>query len=267
MPIPVAFSPCPNDTFLFHAWVHGLLDTGCDPFLYDIEQLNQFALKRRYPLIKVSFGCLPQLLDNYALLPVGAALGFGCGPLIIAREPFDLDQLSEMRIAIPGEHTTAHLLLQKLAPEPREKHFCLYHEIDDLIKAGTVDAGLIIHEQRFTFADQGFVQIADLGELWEQTHNLPIPLGCLIADKSLRHEAVEKLTATLRASLQHAWDHPDASADYVLTHAQDKDPIVIRKHIETYVTKETHTLSERGHQAINHLLSHAAHPDRLCPSP
>jgi 5,8-dihydroxy-2-naphthoate synthase len=250
MPIPIAFSPCPNDTFLFHAWVHGLLHSRCEPSLHDIEELNQLALKRRFPLIKVSFGCLPLLLDNYALLPVGAALGHGCGPLIVAREPFDLADLSTKRIAIPGEHTTAHLLLKKLAPEPLEKHFCLYHQIDDLLHAGAVDAGLIIHEQRFTHP---FTLIADLGALWEELFDLPIPLGCLVADKTLGHQTVEQLTATLRASLQYAWDNPTASAAYVQTHAQDKDPDVIRQHIDTYVTQETLNLSPNGRKAIDHL--------------
>ena len=264
MPIPVAFSPCPNDTFLFHAWVHGLLDSKCTPSLHDIEKLNQLALHRRFPLIKVSFGCLPLLLENYAMLPVGAALGYACGPLIVAREPFDLDELPSKRIAIPGEHTTAHLLLKTLAPEPKEKQFCLYHEIIDLLHAGAVDASLLIHEQRFTHP---FTQIADLGALWEEQFALPIPLGCLVADKTLGREQVEQLTKTLQASLQHAWDHPEASADYVREHAQDKDPDVIRKHIDTYVTQETLNLSATGRQAVDHLLNHAQHPDHLCPSP
>lgn len=263
MSIPVAFSSCPNDTFLFHAWVHNLIDARCEPSLHDIEQLNQLAIKRRFPLIKVSFGCLPLLLENYAMLPVGAALGHGCGPLIVAREPFDLSDLSTKRIAIPGEHTTAHLLLQTLAPEPLEKHFCLYHEIDDLLHAGTVDCGLIIHEQRFTHP---FHLIADLGALWEERFALPIPLGCLVADKSLGHEKLEQLTTTLRASLQYAWDNPEASADYVRTHAQDKDPVVIHQHIDTYVTEETLNLSPTGRKAINHLLNHAKHTNHLCPS-
>jgi 1,4-dihydroxy-6-naphthoate synthase len=217
--IDIAYSPCPNDTFLFHAWSDGLVGRPVSTTLLDIEKLNQAALKGTYDVCKVSFAILPKILDDYVLLPVGAALGFGCGPKIVAKRPFPLEELSEHEIAIPGRHTTAHLLLKHLAPKPKKKRFCLYHEVTES------DVALIIHEQRFTFQDQDYVEIADLGELWERKTGCPIPLGGVVAKRTLD---LARLTQLLSASLQIARSNPKLSSPYIAKHAQvpHKEPLI-----------------------------------------
>ncbi len=238
--LPVAYSPCPNDTYLFHAWAHGLVGAHLPitPTLLDIQQLN----RARFPLQKISCAALPAFTD-YHLLPVGAAFGRGCGPKLVAREPFPLADLAHKSVAIPGVDTTAHRLLSFLAPEPLQKHFCLYHET---LGSG-MDAALIIHEQRFTYQSKGFVEIADLGKLWEDKTGLPVPLGCLVADQTLHADILEEITSILRASLLYAREHEEASRDYILEHAQDTDPEVIKKHIDLYVSDE---MTPEGLRAI-----------------
>ena len=159
--LKVAFSPCPNDTFIFHAWLKGLISSpiNIQPVLEDVQTLNELAMQKRYPVSKISCYCLGLIEDEYQMLSSGAALGYGCGPKIIAKDKFPLEELGSKRIAIPGRQTTAHFLLDLLAPKPIEKRFCSYNEIADLIRSGAVDCGLIIHESRFTFAAQGFNEI------------------------------------------------------------------------------------------------------------
>jgi 1,4-dihydroxy-6-naphthoate synthase len=254
--VAVAFSPCPNDTFLFHAWVQRLVPSALEisPVFGDIEQLNEWALEGRYPVTKISTACLPQVTHLYRLLPVGSALGFNCGPKIIAKTPFSLSELSSKRVAVPGKHTTAHCLLNLFAPSPHKKHFCLFHETADLIDNGAVDAGVIIHEQRFTFKQKGFVEIADLGELWHQHTALPLPLGSIVVRKDVGDDAFEEISHSLKSSLEYAWNHPHASEHYVSMHSQEKDLVVIKKHIQTYVNAETLQLSAQGYEAIQQLI-------------
>jgi 5,8-dihydroxy-2-naphthoate synthase len=253
--LSIAYSPCPNDTYLFHAWTHRLVgqSTPVKPHLADIEQLNQWALEGRFPLSKISWALLPELLDDYIALPIGAALGWKVGPKIVAREPFPLELLSTKRIAIPGIRTTAHRLLSLLAPEPLEKVYALFHETTALLNQQRVDCAVIIHEQRFTFANQGFIEIADLGELWEAQFGLPVPLGGLIARRNLGADRLEQICAAVHLSLRHANEQPHLTDPYVLANAREMEIDVVRRHIATYVTDESLNLSNQGKRAIEQL--------------
>lgn len=254
--IPLAISPCPNDTFLFHAWIFGLIDQNFLPVptYADIDTLNQWALEKRFPLIKVSCSILKKIENNYQLLPVGVTLGYGCGPKIIAKSPFPLESLSTKTVAIPGVETTAHRLLQLLAPSPLKKVVLPYHAICKAVENGEVDCGLIIHETRFTFAKCGLIEIADLGALWEKTHQLPLPLGAIVVSKDLSSDTIQKITDLLQLSLHYAWAYPAESRPFILEKAQEKQWAIAKKHIDLYVTQETCSLSEKGRQAINKLL-------------
>lgn len=257
MTLPVAFSPCPNDTFLFYAWVNGLVgqEYPITPTLADVQQLNEWSKQAKYPLCKVSIQCLGHILNDYVLLPSGCALGRGCGPKIIALKTFDLSQLDGKRIAIPGKDTTAHLLLNVLATGPTEKVFCTYEQVPSLIQSGRVDCGLIIHESRFTFQQQGFLEIADLGVLWENTYHLPLPLGGIVAKRSLGPVVLNDLSRILQESLKTAQAAPHCALPYILEHSIEKDVQVVNGHIDLYVNEETACLSEEGCAAIDQLLT------------
>ena len=208
------FSPCPNDTFAFDALVHGRIAAPftVTPALHDIEQLNALAREGRYELTKLSFGALAGLRDRYTLLRSGGALGRGCGPLVVAREPAALHEAAAGRIAIPGWDTTAFLLLRLAAPALGEVVELRYDAILDAVASGEVDAGLIIHESRFTYAEHGLVEVADLGAWWEAETGLPIPLGAICA--RTRHRTPSCIAAAedaLRRSVEHAFAHPLAT--------------------------------------------------------
>lgn len=252
----IAISPCPNDTFLFHAWLNGLVgqDIPAIAEFADIQQLNEWALEKRFPLIKISLGCYAGIEDDYELLPVGAAIGFQCGPKIISKTLFNPLEISHKTIAVPGQDTTAHLLLKRLLPEPRKKVFCLYHEIASLIDAGIADCGLIIHESRFTFAQSGFIEIADLGELWHAQTKAPLPLGALALQRTTPLSVKKRLIAILQESLALAHSQPKLALPFILLHSQEKDPAIVIQHIKTYVTSETAQLSSVGEKAIHQLL-------------
>ncbi len=256
MSLPIAFSPCPNDTFSFCAWVNKRIEgaPAITPVLGDIQHLNEWALQRRYPVSKVSVHCLGHLLDDYLLLPVGAALGHNCGPKIISRDKLTIDDIAGKRIAIPGKDTTAHLLFDLLCPAGATKHFCTYDEISPLLQQGTVDCGLIIHETRFTFEREGLHEVADLGQLWEETYHLPLPLGCLVAKRSLGAELIDDITKTLQRSILMAREDPALAQNYVIEHSIEKDLNVVRDHIRLYVNEESIMLSEAGQASIAKLL-------------
>jgi len=254
--VKIAISPCPNDTYLFHAWITGLVRKPPEVTFADIQQLNELAFQGDFPLIKISFNCFKHVFDTYQLLPVGSALGFHCGPKIIAKTPFPIEELTQKRIAIPGKETTAHLLLEKLLPNPEAKHFCLYHEVAPLIEQGVVDCGLIIHETRFTYASMGFSEIIDLGKMWHERFHLPLPLGGIAIRRDCPYK--EDILQTLQQSLRHARTHPEASHSFILEHAQEKRVDVVEQHIATYVNKESEWLSEKGLRAIETLTG-------LCP--
>jgi 1,4-dihydroxy-6-naphthoate synthase len=264
--VKIAISPCPNDTFLFHGWLSGLvgLDLPVQVTFGDIQQLNEWALEKRFPLIKLSMGCFAHVQKDYELLPVGAALGFQCGPKIIALSPFPLSQLKTKTIAIPGKDTTAHLLLNRLLPSPQRKIFCLYHEIGTRIRMDEADCGLIIHESRFTFEQSGFQEIADLGELWHSKTKLPLPLGGLAILRSCSVSTKNRIIAILQESLNLGCQNPEQTLPFVLKHSQEKDPSIVKKHIATYVNSETLSLSNQGKKAIECILNENI--DCVCPS-
>jgi 1,4-dihydroxy-6-naphthoate synthase len=257
--LQLGFSPCPNDTFIFHALVHGQVTVpgiGFEVTLADVEQLNQLALRGVPDVVKVSYGALPYLLDEYVLLRSGGALGRGCGPLIVACRPLSPSDLRNARIAIPGRYTTANLLLQLQNPDARPGIAMPYDRIMPAVEAGEVDAGLIIHESRFTYQDHGLVQVADLGAWWESVTGAPIPLGAIIARRSLG-PAVGAIEAAIRSSIEHAHSAPEASAEYVRDHAQEMSPEVARQHIELYVTRFSVDLGAEGELAVRTLVERA----------
>ncbi|MCH9703978.1 MAG: hypothetical protein K0U13_04225 [Chlamydiae bacterium] len=241
--IELAISPCPNDTFLFAPWALGLVAEPPKIHFADIQQLNEWALQGRYPLIKVSISTYAKL--DAELLPVGAAVGEGVGPKLIASKKYCLDDLPQLRVAIPGRETTAHLLLQRLGLVPKSKRFCLFTEVANLIRSGEVDAGLIIHESRFTFEDEGFIEISDLGDLWDG----PLPLGGLVMQKG--HPLQKEVVQILQRSFDYAEKNLDEIMPYILKHAQYPD--VAQEHIECYVTDQTRQLSPAALTAIERL--------------
>lgn len=261
----IAFSPCPNDTFIFHAWVHGLLPGApkLNVTYADIDVTNRLAAGSNGPeVLKISCAALPWVLSEYALLPCGGALGRGCGPLVLtasglARDP---EALSGRRMAVPSERSTAYLLFrlweaQHVPGGVGEILIMPFQEIMPAVRDGVVDAGLVIHEARFTYPSYGLSLMTDLGKWWEDETNLPIPLGAIIARRSLD---LDVIAGWIRASVEYAWAHPEASQEYVLAHAQELDPQVAQAHIRLYVNKFTSNLGEEGYAAINALLSRAA---------
>lgn len=255
-PLPIALSPCPNDTFLFHAWIKGLvgLEVRPEPTYADIETLNEWAFEDRFPLTKLSFSCFKHVLKNYQLLPIGAALGIGMGPKLIAKKPFSLSELSSKQVALPGKFTTAHLLFDSLLGTCQSKVFCRYDEVLSLLANGSADCGVIIHETRFTFQKAGFIEIADLGSLWDQIHRTPLPLGGLAIRRNLSDCQKKQITQSLKDSLSYARQYPDESIDFILSLSQEKEQNIVDRHIQTYVNQETEILSEEGIFAIGALL-------------
>ena len=252
----IAFSPCPNDTFVFHAWVHGLIE-GAPPVKVtyaDIDVTNTAAEHGEFDLVKVSYAALPWLLDKYALLPSGGALGRGCGPLVLTRD--DLPSLDGRTVAVPSERSTAYLLFRLWASGQRPRHIDVvpFAAIMPAVRDGRYDAGLVIHEARFTYPSFGLQAMVDLGEWWESDTGLPIPLGAILSRRD--HDA-DALTRVVRASVEHAWAHPSASAAYVAEHADEMSADVQRQHIDLYVNEFTRDLGEDGYAAATALLDRA----------
>ncbi|MEV6011900.1 1,4-dihydroxy-6-naphthoate synthase [Streptomyces sp. NPDC051976] len=263
--VRIAYSPCPNDTFVFHAWAHGLVPDAppLDVTFADIDLTNGMAERGEFDVLKVSYAVLPWVLDEYALLPCGGALGRGCGPLVLTREPGEGADLRGKTVAVPSERSTAYLLFRLWAASEvpggvGEVVVLPFHEIMPAVRDGRVDAGLVIHEARFTYRDYGLHKLADMGEHWEQTTGLPIPLGAIIAKRSLGKERLEALAAAARASVRQAWDDPEASRGYVLAHSQEMDPAVADQHIGLYVNEFTADLGPDGYAAVRGLLTRAA---------
>ncbi|MGR8009924.1 1,4-dihydroxy-6-naphthoate synthase [Streptomyces hypolithicus] len=261
--LKIAYSPCPNDTFVFDAWAHGRVPgaPALDVTFADIDITNAMAERGEFDILKVSYAVLPWVLDDYALLPCGGALGRGCGPLVLTREP-GVD-LTGKRVAVPSERSTAYLLFRLWAAEAvpggvGDIAVMPFHEIMPAVRDGKVDAGLVIHEARFTYQDYGLHSLADMGEHWENTTGLPIPLGAIIAKRSLGAERLRELAQAARASVRMAWDDPAASRPYVLEHAQEMDPAVADQHIGLYVNEFTADLGTAGYAAVRGLLTRAA---------
>jgi 1,4-dihydroxy-6-naphthoate synthase len=254
--IRLAISPCPNDTFIFEPIVHQRIDLeglSFDVRLEDVETLNGLALQGEADMIKVSFHAYLSLSEKYELLNSGCALGSGVGPLLISKNSYAISDLQDLAIAIPGEHTTAHLLLTIAVPKVREKKIFVFHEIEDAILSGKVDAGVIIHESRFTYEKKGLRKILDLGEYWENLTHSPIPLGGIIAGKDLGAEVISKLNRIMRRSVEYAAAHPKEVMPYVRCHAQEMDEEVMQKHIALYVNRYTVDLGDDGRKAVETL--------------
>ncbi|GGZ45253.1 1,4-dihydroxy-6-naphtoate synthase [Streptomyces inusitatus] len=263
MTLRIAYSPCPNDTFVFDAWAHGRVPgaPAVDVEFADIDITNGRAERGEGDILKVSYAVLPWVLDEYTLLPCGGALGRGCGPLVLTREPGG--DLRGKTVAVPSERSTAYLLFRLWAADQvpggvGEVVVMPFHEIMPAVRDGKVDAGLVIHEARFTYRTYGLHCLADLGEHWENTTSLPIPLGAIIAKRSLGRETLELLAASIRTSVRMAWDDPEASRPYVRAHAQEMDPAVADQHIGLYVNEFTAELGEDGYAAVRGLLTRAA---------
>jgi len=255
MSLSLGISPCPNDTFVFSAWVHGQVPGPPVGVRFaDIDVCNQLAAQRALDVVKVSYAALPELLDDYALLPTGGAVGRGCGPLVLARETGQ--GLGGTTIAVPGERTTAYLLLRLWgAGLGFDVEVMPFEQIMPAVRDGRVDAGLVIHESRFTYPAFGLVELQDLGAWWERETGLPIPLGAIVARRRLDLDAV---TTAVRASVEHAWANPAASAAWVAEHSQEMDAGVCQAHIDLYVNDFTRDLGEEGLAAADALLRHAA---------
>ena len=264
MTLSLGYSPCPNDTFIFDALVNGRIDTGGLDFtvtLADVEELNRRAFSGELQLTKLSYHAYAHLRDRYALLDAGSALGRGVGPLLVHRAGGPLPPLDAgTRVAIPGRYTTANYLLGLAYPAATNRHEVLFSDIEARVLDGTYDAGLLIHENRFTYADRGLARIRDLGAYWESLTDLPIPLGGIAARRDLPEELRHRIGRLLAASVQYAFDHPAASADYVRAHAQEMDPEVVRQHIDLYVNDYTRDLGAEGRRAVDFFLARAAPP-------
>ncbi|MFI1582158.1 1,4-dihydroxy-6-naphthoate synthase [Embleya sp. NPDC020630] len=271
MTLSLAYSPCPNDTFVFHAWTHGLLPDAppVEVRYADIDITNGLAERGELDLLKVSYAALPWVLDEYALLPCGGALGRGCGPLVLSLGASTPEALAGKVVAVPSERSTAYLLFRLWAARHvpggvGEIRVLPFHEIMPAVRDGVVDAGLVIHEARFTYTRYGLTCLADMGDWWESDTGLPIPLGAIIAKRSLDLSA---LAAAARASVEHAWADPAASRAYVLEHAQEMDPTVADRHIGLYVNEFTRDLGAEGHAAVSALLDRAAAEGLVPPVP
>ncbi|MDF2922390.1 MAG: 1,4-dihydroxy-6-naphthoate synthase [Paenibacillaceae bacterium] len=263
----IAFSPCPNDTFVFHAWVHGLIPGApkLDVTYADIDITNGLAAGPDGPdVLKISYAALPWVLDRYALVPCGGALGRGCGPLVLTSggqsAAAGASQLTGKRVAVPSERSTAYLLFRLWAAQQvpggvGEIAVMPFHRIMPAVQEGAVDAGLVIHEARFTYPSYGLTMLADLGSWWEADTGLPIPLGAIVARRSLDPDAV---ASWVRASVDYAWAHPEASLSYVLEHAQEMSLDVAKAHIGLYVNEFTANLGEDGYGAVEALLARAS---------
>jgi len=258
--LSLGFSPCPNDTFIFHALVSGLVTAaglGFEERLEDVETLNRLAGEAALDVSKVSYGAIPHLLRDYVLLRSGGALGRGCGPLVVARPGFAADGLRDARIAIPGRHTTANLLLRLFAPGAAPGVEMVYSEIMPAVERGEMDAGLIIHESRFTYPQHGLAKVVDLGEWWEGATGLPIPLGGILARRDLGEETIRAVDGAIRRSVEHAFAHPADWKDYVRAHAQEMDDAVTQQHIDLYVNRFSIDLGDEGERAIHELFARA----------
>lgn len=260
MKLSIGFSPCPNDTFIFDALVNGKIDTGgieFEPVLEDVQTLNQWAIQGRLDVTKISYGVLPNILSHYAMLNSGGAMGRGVGPLLITSADnslLSIEQLSQLPVAIPGENTTAHLLLSHALPAFQQKKFMLFHEIEDALIAGEVASGVIIHENRFTYADKGLVLLNDLGKFWEESLNSPIPLGGIAMKRTFPLDIQRQVDQLIQSSLRQAEEALPELSSYVQLHAQEMDPSVQRMHIDLYVNEFSRNAGDEGKHAVSVLM-------------
>lgn len=255
--LTIGYSPCPNDTFIFDALVHNRIDTkGYEfiPVLDDVEQLNFRATRAELDITKISVGGYAQVSKQYIILDSGSALGHGVGPVIVSKHN-NLDlKSSNIRMIIPGKNTTANLLLSIFFPDIKNKTVALFSDIEDMLLKGKYDAGLLIHEGRFTYQNKGLHQLVDLGHVWEQQLGTPIPLGCICASRNIDINIRNDVTKLITDSINYAFSYPDKSAEYVRQNADELDIVVIKKHIALYVNNFSLALGAEGRSAIGYLL-------------
>ncbi len=257
MKLTLGISPCPNDTFIFDALVNGALDTGgleLEVVHEDVQTLNEWALAGRLDVSKLSYGVLPRVAGPYALLEAGGALGRGVGPLLVARPGAGPFRPDAMTVAIPGRDTTAHLLFSLAFPGAARKRFLVFSEIERAVLSGEVDAGVIIHEGRFTYQAKGLAKVLDLGEHWERETGAPIPLGGIVARRALGRDVLRRLDGLVRASVEHAFARRPLISEYVRRHAQEMDEAVMRQHVDLYVNDFSLGLGDAGRRAVRALL-------------
>ena len=257
MKLTLGFSPCPNDTFIFDALVNKKIDAegfDFDLALEDVQTLNQWALQGKLDITKISYGVLPLILDNYNLSGAGGALGKGVGPLLIAKNEMDLKSIDHCTIAIPGENTTAHLLFSLAFPNANNKKFMVFSEIEQAVLNGETDAGVIIHENRFTYQQKGLVKLIDLGEFWEKETGCPIPLGGIAIRKNIDFTIQQQINDLIKKSVEYAFkNYPDLPL-FVKQHSQEMEEHVMRQHIDLYVNNYSISLGNDGKKAIEKLL-------------
>jgi len=255
MKLTLGFSPCPNDTFIFDALVHQKVDTEgleFDFVMTDVEKLNRMAFRREFDISKVSFHAFLFLCNNYILLDAGSALGFGAGPLLIGKRSIGQEEFGAIMVAIPGKYTTANLLFSMAYPECFKKKEILFSDIEQAILDEKVGAGVIIHENRFTYEKKGLLKILDLGDFWEKLTGCPIPLGGIVADRKLPQSVIQCFNRSLRRSIDYAIENKELN-DFIRTNAQEMNDEVMRKHIELYVNEYSRSLGQSGRDAIHTL--------------
>ncbi len=255
MKLTLGFSPCPNDTFMFDALVHQKVDTEgleFDVVLEDVETLNRMALERQLDITKLSFNAFLHASSDYILLQSGSALGMNCGPLVISK--IDKSQLNaNSKVAIPGKYTTANSLFKLAFPTYTNTCEFIFSEIEDAVLNGDVEAGVIIHENRFTYEQKGLQKVMDLGEYWESETKLPIPLGGIAISRTFSSEIQQKVQRVLKRSIEFAFKNPKSSEEYVCQYAQEMSYDVMQKHIQLYVNEYSVSLDDEGRKAIVYL--------------
>jgi 1,4-dihydroxy-6-naphthoate synthase len=259
MKLSLGFSPCPNDTFIFDALIHQKIDTEGLTFevtFEDVETLNQKAFNAHLDITKLSYHAYAYAINNYVLLNAGSALGFGVGPLLIAKDPQNLDN-KELLVGIPGKYTTANFLLSLAFPHLQNKKELVFSDIEQQLLNNQLDLGLIIHENRFTYQDKGLHKIIDLGEYWEQETNCAIPLGGIVMKRSLPKEIQHKVDRLIKKSVEYAFANPKSALPFIKQHAQEMDEKVMYQHIDLYVNKFSLDLGVEGKKAINTLFDKA----------
>ncbi|MBL7711715.1 MAG: 1,4-dihydroxy-6-naphthoate synthase [Chitinophagaceae bacterium] len=260
MKLTLGFSPCPNDTFIFDAMVNGLIDTRdlCfDYVMEDVETLNEMALRGQLDITKLSYGTYLNLSGPYALLHAGSALGKGVGPLLVSKKPLNFKDIDPCSIAIPGVKTTANLLLSMAAPGAQNKTELVFSAIEQAVLDGSFDAGLIIHEGRFTYAAKGLHKVADLGDWWENEMKAAIPLGGIVMKRSFEQSLIARVDALIRESVLYSWNTYPVLSDFVTNNAQEMEEAVMRQHIQLYVNEFTTDLGSTGVHSIETLFRKA----------
>jgi len=255
MVLNLGFSPCPNDTYIFDAIVNKRIDLkgySFDVQTADVEKLNKNAFEQILDITKLSFNAFAYVSENYQILNSGAALGFANGPLLISKRKIYSDEVPYIKIAIPGKYTTANMLLNIFwQPQKNNVHEYLFSDIEDAIQSNEVDAGLVIHETRFTYKKRGLLKIADLGEMWEKENNLPLPLGAIAIKRNLSQNIKTDISQIIRDSIEFANKNPEASKQYIKQSAQETSEEVTKQHINLYVNKYSVDLGNDGKSAIN----------------